>query len=184
MKFNHKLRGTCAAVYIFNQFKFKTAEKCKLFDVLVSPILHYSSEISALSEGLFLELIHTKFLRRILCVRKSTNLVGLYGELGSLICKVNMLRYWLKLLRSDDQCLSKQVYNYLKHDVNNNITLHGKNWVFQVKTVLNELGLSNLWMNQETLNIALPTIKQRIFDQYKQSWYQNINNSHTPILSF
>jgi len=37
-----------------------------------------------------------------------------------------MLRYWLKLLRSDDQCLSKQVYNYLKHDVNNNITFLGE----------------------------------------------------------
>ena len=112
------------------------------------------------------ELIHTKFLRRILCVRKSTHLAGLYGELGrvplSLICKVNILRYWLKLLRSDDQCLSKQVYNYLKHDVNNNITFHGKHWVKQIKTILNELGLSNLWMNQETLNIALPPIKQNI----------------------
>jgi len=36
-------------------------------------------------------------------------------------------------------------------------------------------------MNQETLNIALPTIKQRIFDQYKQSWYQNINYSQRLI---
>jgi len=88
-----------------------------------------------------------------------------------------MLRYWLKLLRPDDQCLSKKVYNYLKHDANNNITYHGENWVFQVKTILNELGLSNLRINQETMNTALPPIKQRIFDQYKQSWYQNLNNS-------
>jgi len=43
--------------------------------------------------------MHTKCLRRIVCVRKSTNLAGLYGELGRvpliLIRKVNMLRYWL-----------------------------------------------------------------------------------------
>ena len=129
--------------------------------------------------------MHTKFLRRIVCVRKSTNLAGLYGELGGvpliLIRKVNMLRYWLKLLRSDDQCLSKQVYNYLKHYANNNIKYHGKHWAFQVKTILNELGLSNLWINQETLNIAIKTIKQRKFDRYKQSWYQNINNSQRLI---
>ena len=30
---------------IFHQFEFSTAEKCKLFDQLVSPVLHYSSEI-------------------------------------------------------------------------------------------------------------------------------------------
>ena len=41
--------------------------------------------------------------------------------------------------------------------------------------------ISNLWINQETLNIALPPIKQRTFDRYKQSLYQNINNSQRLI---
>ena len=47
----HSSRAMHTLFSVFNQFKFKTAEQCKLFDVLVSPILHYSSEISALSEG-------------------------------------------------------------------------------------------------------------------------------------
>ena len=34
-----------------------------------------------LHEGKDIENIHTKFLRKILCVNKSTNLAGLYGEL-------------------------------------------------------------------------------------------------------
>ena len=30
---------------VFNNYEFKTSEKCKLFDVLVSPVLNYSCEI-------------------------------------------------------------------------------------------------------------------------------------------
>ena len=43
--------------------------------------------------------------------------------------------------------------------------------------MLETLGLGNLWQNQEIADIYLPTIKQRILDQYYQSWYSNINNS-------
>ena len=67
---------------VFNNYEFKTSEKCKLFDVLVSPVLNYSCEIWGLNEAKDVEQIHTKFLRKILCVKKSTNLCGLYGELG------------------------------------------------------------------------------------------------------
>ena len=92
---------------VFNQYEFKTKEKWKLFDTLVdwfSPliaiaytrggqqrnqfntlvasVLHYTSELWGLNEGKDIEKIHTKFLRKSLCVKTSTNLVGLYGELG------------------------------------------------------------------------------------------------------
>ena len=53
-----------------------------------------------------IELLHTKFLRKILCVNTSTNITGLYGELGRvpliIIRNINMLRYWIKILKSDD----------------------------------------------------------------------------------
>ena len=47
--------------------------------------------------GKGIELIHTKFFRKILCVNKSTNLLSLYGELGrvplNVLRKVKMIRY-------------------------------------------------------------------------------------------
>ena len=48
---------------VFNNYEFKTSEKCKLFDVLVSPVLNYSCEIWGLNEAKDVEKIHTKFLR-------------------------------------------------------------------------------------------------------------------------
>ena len=59
-------------------------QKCKLFDSLVSSILNYSSEIWGYHKAPDIEVLHCKFLRRLLCVNKSTNTTGLYGELGRL----------------------------------------------------------------------------------------------------
>ena len=134
-----------------------------------------------MNDGKDIELIHTKFLRKLLCVNKSTNLVGLYGELGrvplNVMRKVHMIRYWIKILQSKESSIERHIYSMLKHDTNNNIQYDNNNWAYQIKTILDNLGLGNLWIQQEHLNIYLPLIKQRIFDQYYQSWYSTINNS-------
>ena len=67
---------------LFKHIEFSTTQKCKLFDVLVGSILSYSAEVWDNNEAKDIELLHTKFCRWILNVRKSTNLAGLYGELG------------------------------------------------------------------------------------------------------
>ena len=66
----------------------------------------------------------------------------------------------------------------LKNDANNNITYNKQNWAYQIKPMLESLGLNNVWINQDIYNVSLPIIKQRLFDQYYQSWYHIINNSH------
>ena len=172
---------------ILYQYEFKTVEKCKLFDILVASVLNYASEVWGMNDGKDIEIIHTKFLRKILCVNKSTNLVGLYGELGrvplNVLRKVNMIRYWTKILQSKEDSLERHVYTMLKHDANNNIQYNGKNWAYNIKTILESLGLGNLWLQQENANLYLPLIRQRIFDQYYQTWYGNINNSQR-LLSY
>ena len=69
----------------------------------------------------------------------------------------------------------------MKNDVDNNNTYHGNNWAFQIKIILSEIGLNNLWCNQNDLTNRLSSnyncIKQRIIDIYMQSWYAEINNS-------
>ena len=166
---------------VFHQYEFKTSEKCKLFDALVSPVLNYSSEIRGMNEAKDIEQIHTKFLRKILCVKKSTNLNGLYGEFGrvplSIIRKIHMFRYWIKILKSNNNSVIKRIYLMLRRDADNNISYYNQNWAYQIKSMLQNLGLGNLWVNQKHCDVFLPDIKQRIFDQYYQSWYSAINNS-------
>ena len=67
---------------VFNNIELPPSQKCKLFDSLVGSILNFGAEVWGYHEATDIELIHTKFLRRILNVRKSTNLTAFYGELG------------------------------------------------------------------------------------------------------
>ena len=159
---------------VFNKYEFKTSEKCKLFDVLVLPVLNYSSEIWGLNDAKDIELIHTKFLRKILCVKKSTNLSGLYDELGRtpllIIRKIHMFRYWIKRLKADNDSVIKRIYCMLKNDADNNVSYNNNNWAYQIKLMLQNLGLGDLWTNQQHCDIFFPEIKQRILDQRYQSW--------------
>ena len=166
---------------ILSQYEYKTEEKCKLFDTFVSSVLNYSSEVWGFQEGKDIEQVHTKCLRKVLCVNKSTNLAGLYGELGrvplSVKRKVYMFRYWYKLLQSIETSLIKSIYAMLERDANNGINYNNQNWAHQIKTMLETLGLNYLWTDPQHNDLHLPIIKQRILDQYQQTWYGNINNS-------
>ena len=97
---------------LFNQAELNISNKCKLFDVLVGSILNYGAEIWSYHEAKDVEILHTKFCRWILNVRKSTNLSGLYGELGRfpliISRQTSMIRYWIKLLTLNDSCLPKK----------------------------------------------------------------------------
>lgn len=78
-----------------------------------------------------IEMVHTKFLRRILGVRKSTNLAALYGELGRtpffVRRKVIMIKYWLKLLKQNNTELPKIIYTLLKQDCDHGQICNGRN---------------------------------------------------------
>ena len=63
----------------------------------------------------------------------------------------------------------------LMQDANNNISYNGSNWAFQIKSLLNKLNY--IWLHQTEIDIPFELIKQRIFDNYYQSWYSEINNS-------
>ena len=89
-----------------------------------------------------------------------------------------MIRYWIKLLTSNDNCLPKKIYCMLKNDIDNGITYNGLNWAYQIKSMLDRIGLSNIWIQQFEITIPYNLIKERIFDMYKQSWYFSINNSN------
>ena len=91
-----------------------------------------------------------------------------------------MIRYWIRIIKLNDNSTVKIVYNMLKNDANNNVNYNGHNWASEIKNILESLGMANLWVNQEHNNDLL-LIKERILDQYKQSWYSAINNSQRLI---
>ena len=93
-----------------------------------------------------------------------------------------MISYWIKLLSLEDTSIPKKIYTLLKNDAENNISYNGSNWAFQVKSLLDELGLTYIWLQQTEMRIPFSLIKQRILDSFKQSWYGTINNSNRLLL--
>ena len=65
----------------------------------------------------------------------------------------------------------------LRNDTDNNLSYNGNNWAFNIRELLNQIGMTDIWLNQDTRVIDITCIKQRIHDNYKQSWYARINNS-------
>ena len=151
---------------VFLQYEFSTKETCKLFNQLVLPELNYFSEILGLPTAK--ETIHNKFLHKILGVRRSTNFIGLYGEAGrvplQIIRKIHMFRYGIKLLQLNDNSLVKQMYVYNANPRSRSRTHNNnQNQAFQIKSLLESLGLPILWLNQEHYTINLSQIKRRLF---------------------
>ena len=80
--------------------------------------------------------MHTRFCRSLLGVKKSTNLSALYSELGRkpllVFRKISLLKYWFKILNTDN-ILLKNVYYMLVDDVIAGNNYNGQNWAFQIK---------------------------------------------------
>ena len=83
------------------------------------------------------------------------------------VTKYKIIKYWAKLLFTDNIILKNC---YLKM-----LNAESKNWVNGVRYILFALGFINV-CNEQTVNTnLLPIIKQRIFDQAKQSFFAKIS---------
>ena len=176
----HATRALHKLYNLFKQITVPISQQLKLFDSLVGSIMSYASESWGHHEAPDIEKIHTKFLRNILGVRKSTNVTALYGELGrypmKTLRKIKLIKYWIKLLSKRDT-LEFKVYTMLKNDCENGNSYNGANWAFQIKHELDMCGFSDIWTNQLLIDIPFEAIRIRILDQFKQSWYAEIINS-------
>ncbi len=75
------------------------------------------------------------------------------------------------------ESLVYKLYSVLQRDADTGNSYNNLNWAYHIKSILNGLGFPNLWHNQDALEGAYNQIKLRIWDQYKQTWCANLNNS-------
>ena len=72
------------------------------------------------------------------------------------------------MIYSENDSFIKCIYNALMYDAEMNNTYNENNWAYQIKSCLYELGLNDLWLYQNEMQINLSVIKTRILDVYKQ----------------
>ena len=152
----------------------------KLFDSLVSPVLLYASEVWGFESLKDMEKVHLQFCKNILKVRNSTPNYMVYGELGRLSLETTVKRkiilFWNSLL-SENNKLSSIMYKIM-------LNLHANQpskfkWVSNVKSILDENGLSFIWVDQIPMDrqILKSLISRQLKDQFIQQWFTEMNNS-------
>lgn len=129
---------------------------CELFDKMITPIALYGCEIWGFEKLDYLESFYRKFLRIILKVNNSTPNCILYGEVGKYklnsLIERRMINYWIRIVNGKHSKLCYTFYKLVKvlHESENN-TFHSK-WLDRIKSILDNCGLSDVWLNQEEIN--------------------------------
>ena len=157
---------------------------CQLFDSFVFPILSYASEIWGYSKSKEIERVHLKFCKQILRVRKNTCNASVYGELGRYPLFIHRylrtFNYWCKLINTDNIILKTVYKQMLQNCVDNG----HKNWLLNVKCLLQENGFGYVWECPEFYNLKSVYIelKQRLIDCFVQKWNGDKRNRSVLVL--
>ena len=114
-----------------------------------------------------------RFCRNILGVK---NLQVVQWYIALVFRKLRIIQYWIKL-----DLLLRNIYNMLANDAINNVTYNGNNWAYNVKSMLDSLGLSYIWDNQDTFEkipFSVISVKQRTLDHYENTPIQIYRHFH------
>jgi hypothetical protein len=155
--------------------------KIQLFQSVVMPILLYGVEVWGFQHLDKVEKVYLKFLKMLLKVNKSTASNMVYGELGvyplQVYARSRIVNYWGRLLTGPQDKLSVVLYKViLELYQTGNVTFK---WLNNVKTILDNSGLSNIWDTQTFPSLAWLKnhMKQISKDQFVQDWHSQIFDS-------
>ena len=153
----------------------------KMFDTMVTPILLYGCEIWGFENNNAIESLFLQFYKIILGVKKSTPNCILYGELGrfpvDIFIKSRMIGLWKRIICNKQDKISAMLYKLL-YTMHERDFFHFK-WICHIENIFNESGYSDYWLSQnvpKSVNIS-KIVKQRLCDQFKQTWSTTVFNS-------
>ena len=166
---------------LYNFTNITPKHRIELFDKLVTPILNYGCEVWGFCQAKQIERTHMMFCKQLLGVKTSTQNDFIYGELGRTdfytrrLCII--IKYWLKIVHANERKYTKLVYILMLNDIDERPNV--KNWAVLVKKLLSNLGFFHVWAAQGVgdENKFLSILKQRLSDNFVQSWYQRLNES-------
>ena len=167
--------------YLYSFTPLKPSHRLELFDKLVSPILNYASEVWGFHKATSVETVHLQFCKKVLGVKQSTQNDFVYGELGRTDYQsrrfVAIIKYWLKVISSEETKYTKQIYKMMLNDLETQpLKL---NWALSVKELLCKLGFMQAWLSQGVGNEQrfVEMFKTRVKDIFMQDWHARLETS-------
>ena len=111
-----------------------------IYESTVIPVMDYASEIWGVTECPEGEIVQNQAAMSFLGVHRFAPVDGMQGDLGWISSKtrrkVNVLRYWNRLVKMSGNRLTKHIFLW-DHNINN------KNWCANVREILNEFSFQN-----------------------------------------
>ena len=180
-------------------FKFEMTAKqsVKLFSSLVKPILLYGSEIwGSLSTHQIkvinddpnqlgnyiltsnIEKSQLKFCKQILGLKRNCPSLAVLGELGlspiTLTSFIRSIRYWHRLTQMDEECLANKALRTTKNSLGELSC-----WYSTVKTILNLIGLTDLWEHPSrySTNRVHALCKEKLNFFFQQFWKNELHTA-------
>ena len=139
----------------------------------------YAAEVWGLNRLDHIENVHLLACKRFLGVPRRTSNKMVYGELARFPLYVNSftacIRYWLSLLRMNDERLPHKAYIMLLE-----LDKAGKQcWASKVREILCLTGFSFVWLQQGVGQVKgfLKEFKHRLIDMYIQEWTASVRDS-------
>jgi hypothetical protein len=152
----------------------------ELFNALVRPIITYGCEIWGYSCLDIIESLHLEYLKYILRMKKTTPDCFVYGETGNYPLYIHvyyrMIKFWHKLRIDKDGKISTRLLHTLLEC--HNFKIYTNDWLFKIKQILDESGLSFVWDQPQLVTTAWlgNALLQRQKDMYLQMWKQKCDN--------
>jgi len=147
--------------------------------------LNYNSEVWGFVNAEVLERVQRKFCKWLINVKRSTNTLSLYSELGRFPLfierHIRMVKYFLKLhgIKRENCILNAVLMEELK-DLSDNPQVI--NWISRIKSILEPAGFAEVWLFPESVCVKgfVPVLRNRLRDIYITGWRASID-THTSL---
>lgn len=140
----------------------------KLFDSCVVPIVDYAASIWGFKNYSKPNQLQNKAMRIFLGVHRFAPVAGLEGDMAWLSPQyrrwLSMLRLWNRLVKMDDDRITKKVFSHMYSITNAEST----NWCSSILYILNLIDLKECYDSLLPVNIDI--CKTRLFAQQKNNW--------------
>ncbi len=138
-----------------------------MFDKQIRPILDYASEICYMGKQDYeMEKVHLGYLKFLLNAKPSSCTPAVYGACRGfpLIIKqkVQILKYWKRLLNSEKSTAIQNAYNILYESFEVGQII----WSSYIKDIIAETNMNHIWNEQYITNIEIKDISDIVYERF------------------
>ena len=154
---------------LYSKFKYNNGlgfdTYTKLYESGIVPILDYGSAIWGFGEHESINSVHNRAIRMFLGVHRFAPISAITGDMGWVPSKirrfVNMFRFWNRLIKMNDNRLTKKIFQWDK-------SFSHTNWSFEISELFNAVSLNHLFETEAIVNID--DARNKLIEHHKTQW--------------